>query len=334
MDSGRKPRSDATLVLSNAANPLVLLRASARLCDKFHRAFAFSVKFNPARRNRPRATPMKNRYLTAFKEQFNLLGLGSAVALSAATLNPIPLLIGLVAEAAYLIFVPDTKWFEDRLSRRHDAEVREQREQLKREVLPKLRPSLQNRFARLEQERAEIDRQAADDKLWMREVLRKLDFLLDKFLQFALKDEQFRVYLFEERNEKLKDLGVRLPPEPTDAWARQTVVLLQNDYGSDISRVETQLERETDFNTRAVLQKRVEVLTRRRDFIARIGTIVANLSQQLALLEDTFGLISDELLARPPEQVLCDIEDVVSQTKTMTDVLEEMAPFERMLASS
>ena len=57
-----------------------------------------------------------------------------------------------------------------------------------------------------------------------------------------------------------------------------------------------------------------------------------NLNHQLELLEDTFGLISDEIRARPPEQVLADIEDVVSQTNTMTQVLEEMAPYEQSLA--
>ena len=279
---------------------------------------------------------MKNRYLAAFTEQYNLLGLGSVAAIAAAAITtPLSLpvlLVGLVAEAAYLIFVPDTKWFESRLSRQHDAEVREQREQLKREILPKLRPTLQSRFVKLEAERADIDRQAADDQLWMREVLRKLDFLLDKFLQFALKDEQFRVYLYEARLEKLGGNN-RTAPEPTDRWARETVDLLQQDYDGDIAKIEQQFEQETDENTKAVLGKRLEVLRRRRDFIARIGKIVGNLSQQLALLEDTFGLISDELLARPPEQVLGDIEDVVSQTKTMTEVLEEMAPYERMLAS-
>ena len=277
---------------------------------------------------------MKNRYLSAFQEQYNLLGLGSVVAVAAATLSLPALLAGLVVEAAYLIFVPDSKWFESRLARQHDAEVRAQRERLKAEVLPRLRPPLQKRFAKLEAERADIDRQAQDDQVWMREVLRKLDFLLDKFLQFALKDEQFRVYLYQERLEKLDgNIRRQAPPDPTDKWVRETVGLLQNDYERDIAQVEAHAQAETDGNTRAVLEKRVEVLQRRHDFIARIGKIVGNLSQQLALLEDTFGLISDELLARPPEQVLGDIEDVVSQTKIMTDVLEEMAPYERMLAS-
>jgi hypothetical protein len=48
-------------------------------------------------------------------------------------------------------------------------------------------------------------------------------------------------------------------------------------------------------------------------------------------LEDTFGLINDELRARSPEQVLVEIEEVVAQTHTMTTVLDEVASFEQML---
>ena len=282
---------------------------------------------------------MKNRYLSALGESYNVLGLAGLAAISAATLSPLPLLAGLVLEAAYLIFVPDTKWYEKRLARRYDDEILARREQVKNQTLPQLRPSLQTRFEKLEAMRAQIDRQAAGDAVWMREVLRKLDFLLEKFLQFALKDEQFRTYLYETRRESETSRNLRLnanarPLEPTDRWLRETVDYLQNDYATDISGVESQFQGESDENTKAILTKRLEVLKRRRDFIGRIGKIVVNLSQQLSLLEDTFGLISDELLARPPEQVLGDIEDVVSQTNTMTQVLEELAPYERMLSSA
>ena len=275
---------------------------------------------------------MKNRYLAALQEQYNLLGIGSIAVLAAAIVSPLPLLVGLGVEATYLIVVPNSKWYAARLSRQHDAAIQAQRDKIKAEILPKLRPNLQKRYARLEEDRADIDRQVADDTIWMMEVVRKLDYLLDKFLQFALKDEQFRVYLYEARLEKLGGSSKR-PPEPTDQWARETVQLLQGDYDKDIAELTGEFERETDENTGAILQKRLEVLQRRREFVARIGKIVVNLSQQLHLLEDTFGLINDELLARPPEQVLGDIEDVVSQTKIMTDVLEEMAPYERMLAT-
>jgi len=74
------------------------------------------------------------------------------------------------------------------------------------------------------------------------------------------------------------------------------------------------------------------VLGRRREFIGKIGRIQTNLLHQLSLVEDTFGLISDEIRAQPPEQVLADINDVVSQTNTMTQLLEEFAPFENSLS--
>ena len=279
---------------------------------------------------------MKNRYLVAFTQQPNLLGL-SAVAMGAAAAVTTPwsvpvLVTGLALEASYLAVVPRTRWFEKRVARQRDAAIRAQHEQLKNQILPQLRPALQERFAKLEQNRAAIDRQTADDQLWMREVGRKLDYLLDKWLQFALKDEQFRVYLGRARREKLGENSEHAP-ELAEHWERETVERLQRDYDADLALLARQRESETDDDTRAILRKRGEVLARRRDFVARMGKIVANLAQQLALLEDAFGLISDEFLARSPEQVLGDIEDVVSQTKIMTEILEEMAPYERMLAA-
>jgi hypothetical protein len=298
---------------------------------------------------------MRNRYLAAFQESYNVLGLASSVAVAAALLHPLPLLIGLVAEAAYLIFVPDTSWYSNHLSRRHDAEVQARRDELKAKTLPLLRPQLQHRFARLEAMRREIDIQAASDAVWMREVLRKLDFLLEKFLHFAVKEEQFRAYLQEARSEvesgtqhgdrlravkggasrPLRREDEATPPRysPDGAWVTDTVGVVQGAYERDIAGLQIQFEAETDESTRAILAKRIEVLQRRREFIGKIGKIVANLNHQLSLLEDTFGLISDELLARPPEQVLADIEDVVSQTNVMTQALEELAPYERMLSA-
>ncbi len=278
---------------------------------------------------------MKNRYLAALSENANVISMASVMALAAATWSIPILLTGLVVEAAYLIFVPDSKWFETRLSARNDVEIEAHRQKIKNETLPRLRPSLRTRYQKLEEARREIEQQAASDKKWMREVLRKLDFLLEKFLQFALKDQQFRNYLLDAQQEvhptsmpKSRD-----PRELNDKWTRECVQFLQATYTRDLDQLQAQRDEESDDSTKAILEKRLEVLGRRRDFIARIGKIVGNLTQQLALLEDTFGLISDELLARAPEQVLGDIDDVVSQTNAMTQVLEELAPFERMLST-
>jgi hypothetical protein len=43
-------------------------------------------------------------------------------------------------------------------------------------------------------------------------------------------------------------------------------------------------------------------------------------------MEDTLGLINDELRARTPEQVLADIDDVVYKADALMDMLDEVAP--------
>ena len=80
-------------------------------------------------------------------------------------------------------------------------------------------------------------------------------------------------------------------------------------------------------DTLAILDKRMEVIKRRKEFVGKMEKILANLNRQLRLVEDTFGLINDEMRARSPEQLLIDIEEVVGQTDDMAQLLEEMAPY-------
>src|SRR5437763_13694908 len=110
-----------------------------------------------------------NRYVAALKESYNGIGLATVAAISAATLNPIPLLVGLVAEAAYLLIVPDTKWYQARLARRLDAEAELERQKFKQQTLPTLRPEVQARFTHLEEMRRQIN--AQDDKEWYGEIV-------------------------------------------------------------------------------------------------------------------------------------------------------------------
>jgi hypothetical protein len=335
----------------------------------------------------------RNRYLEAFKENVNLIGLTTAFAASAATLNPLPLLVGLVAEVAYLMFYADSRWYAVRLAKKFDAEVEARRQALKDQVLPQLQPMMRGRFQRLEEVRRSIGTDANEEKDWFREILRKLDFLLEKWLQFASKDVQFRNYLESVLRDECGELPAPQPlfntpssagtaigrdwgkpsrqrdpapghnslrskktsaqqddpalgavraagavplgaaHDPNEVWTQNAINRIQAHYDNDVNGIRVLIEHETDTATRAVLEKRMEVLNRRREFVGKIGRIQTNLNHQLNLLEDSFGLISDEIRARPPQQLLSDIEDVVSQTNTMTQLLEEVAPYEQLLAS-
>jgi len=321
----------------------------------------------------------KSRFQQAFKENFNLVGLAGAAALSFALLNPLPLLVGIVAEAAYLLFVPDSKWYESRLAARFDAEVVQRRDQVKAQVFPQISDRVRQRFDRLEGIRGQITAQPGMEKQdWFRQVLRKLDYLLEKFLLFASKEVQFRTYLanvHEEvvgsdgpgqgsggRRERKKrrdwsaqgdegaSVTIRLMPggrgsderalpaaipdgpgRNSDRWITETVAAIQRQYDEDIADINVAREREEEESTRAVLDKRVEVLEQRKEYVGKIGRILTNLGHQMELLEDSFGLINDQMRARSPEQVLADIEGVVYQTDSMTKLLDELAPYDQAI---
>lgn len=277
----------------------------------------------------------RSRYLEAFKEGGNLIGLTSLVAASAALLSPLPLLAGLVVEAAYLLFVPDSHWYDARLSRRSDAEVEMRRQQLKTQTFTLLDADMQARFTRLEEIRSQINAQAQDDRKWFLTVLRKLDYLLEKFLLFAGKEAEFRRYIGSVWHD---ECGSRQRPAgrgsneagaPPASRAAPMVTEVQASYKRDIEQAQALQAKETDVNTKAVLDKRIQVLEQRSEGVGKIGRILTNLQYQLALLEDTFGLINDQIRARSPEQVLADIEGVVDQTDSMTQLLEELAPYEQ-----
>ena len=333
----------------------------------------------------------KNRFAEAFKENFNLVGLAGAVALSAATLNPLPLIVMGIAEAAYLLFVPDSRWYDARLSKRFDSEVDARRDALKAQIFPQISSAMQDRFTRLEAIRVQIAGQSVNsDEKWFREVIRKLDYLLEKFLLFAQKEAQFRAYLqsvyeqverdrnpipqsrssrpqqhrpsakgtdvmpadfdlFDSPRERRGRQNLprqgesliivdgqdeetkrqKLPPRLADRWAQETVKSVQAHYDEEIEGVNEESESEDDLNTKAILTKRAEVLQQRREYVGKIGKILTNLGHQMELLEDSFGLINDQMRARSPEQVLADIEGVVYQTDSMTKLLEELAPYEQ-----
>ncbi len=294
--------------------------------------------------------PGNNRFLEAFKESYNVIGLAGLFAASAVVWTPVPLLAGLVLETVYLLFAPDSKWYMDRLSVRYDKEVIARREKLKQEVGPTLPQAVLARFSRLETMRNSIGSQTFEGKNWFREVLRKLDYLMEKFLLFASKQVQFQTYLgsvLDETDPGTVTRPANVPPQmpriirrtdPTgeidENWVLSTVDIIQKRYSEEIEGIDVLLKKDENLHNQAVLDKRKEVLLRRRQYVGQIGEILTNLNHQLHLMEDTFGLINDEIRARSPEQVLADIEDVVDQTDNLTETLQEVSPFDQMPVAS
>ncbi|MBI5707699.1 MAG: hypothetical protein HZC36_12010 [Armatimonadetes bacterium] len=290
---------------------------------------------------------------SALSETPNLLGLASAFALSAAFLNPLPLMAGLALEAGYLLFAPDSKWYNGLLEKRYQLEVERRRADLKKRVFPFLSPKEQIRYNRLEENRANI--QPIDrDRPFLRDVLKKLDYLLEKYLLFAAKRLEFQNYLIHVHEQVIPerapavpaqfDLGSKKgkkgapPPSPPssddteglEAWAKAIVDDVQDFYRNENDRLNRQSVDEENLHNKALLDKRIEIMNRRALYVQQIADIFDNLTNQMKLMEDTLGLISDEIRARSPEQVIAEIDSVVSQSDILTEALSEMTPFDEM----
>lgn len=287
--------------------------------------------------------PKLSPWTEAMKEAPNVLGLTGCAAMSMATLNPLPLLVGVVAEAAYLLMVPDTSWYRNLLKRREKVlsavAAMEYRESLKKDILPNLPPELADRYRRLESTKTHLETDFDASDYFYGDILTKLDHLLESFLGFAQKDIQFRAYLLklggevrvskgssERERDSNKNKSRKFEPpaaHPRDEqWVKHLVAEIDSHYQEERASIEAQLK-EDDSNTEAVLRKRGEVLQRRSDYLHKIGNTLINLQHQMCLLEDTFGLISDEIRARSPKEVLSDVEDVVTQTNLMNEVLDQ-----------
>lgn len=295
-----------------------------------------------------------NPYKEAATEAPNLVGLAVLAGISMVALTPIPFLAGLVAEAVYLLTIPDTNWYRRRLTLRQDKlysqETLARREALKAQIMPTLDKEMVDRYNKLEDTRTQIDNDPTlADEWYYHEIVGKMDHLLERFLTFAGKDEQFRNYI----QKLLSDTGVVAGPMPPrivrgkrdddepqvqaprpagdnfDVWVQDSVNKITSNYQGEQKQIQELIAKSPpDDRTSAVIQKRLEVIERRADYIARIGKILINLNHQMHLLEDTFGLISDEIRARPPKEVLTDVEDVVSQTNIMSETLDEMSTFD------
>ena len=290
------------------------------------------------------------RIKSAFQENFNLVGLAGAVAATAALLNPAPFIAGIIAEAAYLLFIPDTQWYTARLERLEKANEEKGRIEFKARTLPTLSPGLRERYAHLESTYQEILAQREQGRDWFEEAFKKLDYLQEKFLLFGAKQGQFQAYLEnlradiqrDTRPESFNPPGMKrgTPPPPRDGqpkdrserWTQAAVDDISAYYQQEMEGLTDSLEKETDEMTRSVLQKRIDVIARRHEFVTRIGKILTNLNHQLRLVEETFGLINDELRARSPEQILSDVDEVVTATNSMSQTLDEFADAERMIA--
>ena len=134
-------------------------------------------------------TQFPNRIRIAAREDVNIIVVAGSVALSLAFLTPVPALVTFVAEAVYLMYVPDTRWYGLRILRRMERDALRRRNKLRGERFPLKDVPLS--IGQLEGYRATVSRQKATDNAEWVDFLRTIDRLIEQ--QIIVQSDAVRV---------------------------------------------------------------------------------------------------------------------------------------------
>lgn len=282
-----------------------------------------------------------NQYIEAFKEPWNLLGMASCTMLATATWDFRIFCVGAVVEALYLMVFADSniyqKKLKDKENKLKEEEFRKEFDDLRSIALCQVSRPIAERFQTLEHIRNQVERASADKETWYLDVVRKLDQMLMAFLNFGLKESQFRNHLHNAvstlATQKKRSGSNKVGPCPDDAtleeveqWTRDVAEYITQSYSNEIADVESKISQTQAADPNLpILQKRSELIKRRSEYAGKVGRMLVSMHHQMRLLEDTFGLISDEAQSRPPQQVLTDIEEAVFQSTLLTTAIDEFS---------
>jgi len=226
----------------------------------------------------------------AFANAYNLSLLGGVGAAAVLTGQPWMLIIGAAAEAIWMLFAPDSKglqrlWFD----RVHAQRLREQQEKVLREKLASLPLAESERVLRLGEKRQQILRLAGENRDLADELMRgeldKLETLVGNFAELTLAQNRYQVYL--------DSVSVR-------------------ELEADLRRQEGLVKTSKEPEARDLAQKNLGVLLRRRDKVAEIRQFVTRARAQMDLIENSFDLLSDQIVTmRSPKDLDGQLDELI-----------------------
>jgi hypothetical protein len=241
-----------------------------------------------APRPRPSDAPPYAKY--AFFNPYNLSLLGGAAVTAAATGHWWMAVCAGAGEAIWMLFAPDSTllrraWF-DRVWAEEKAAERQKARAAKYDLLP---PPEQRRVFQLAQQQAHIQQLAAQNPSFTVDLLRhdlaKLDGLIDDFLELAA--------TCARGEQHLATIDVNGLEEGIRHYGREVETLPAGD------------------GRRAVAQKNLEVLHRRKERYAELRADLQAARGQMDLMENTFRLLGDDIVTmRNPVELGARLDDL------------------------
>ena len=250
----------------------------------------------------------KRPYLKmAFSNPYNLSLLLGGVAMSVLTANPIPAMLALGAEALWLLHGPDSKTLRRLLWDPRFEKIRLAIEAQERaERMKDLPADEQARVNRMVEREAGINRLAAQNPSFTGELLRtelvKTRKLLESFLDLALNTNRYERYL--------DTVDLNALEKDRERWR----VRASSDKIADP-------EREIAKKNLAVIEKRLEKLREIRNYMS-----IAR--GQLDLIENSFQLISDQIVTmQSPAELSGQLDDLLDGVESVQQTARDTEKF-------
>ncbi len=235
----------------------------------------------------------------AAKEPFNFWGLAGFAVAAAYTQSVIPLLIALVAEALYLLIVPNLPSYRQLVNRREKTRLRELSKASREKLIKTFTPR---------------EREAVEYLRWLKEKIQ------DNYKKFTGAGSlPSNLLTLDQRWEDFVDLldVYRRRKQHLKSINRQAV-------HNQLSQAYRAAEGSADEKTKRIQQTNVEILKRRIASFDEIERSVKLVEGQLQSIENFFSYLNDEIvtMSTPEKFSLLDFEqlsDSIAMTKQMLD---------------
>lgn len=235
----------------------------------------------------------------AVKEPFNFWALAGFLAGAAFTGSVIPLLIALIAEAIYLVVVPNLPSYRQLVARRHQqkqlAAYHANREGLIKSFTPREREAVE--YLRWLKDKIQDNYKKFTGAAQLPSNLEALDQRWEDFVEL--------LDVYRRRKQHLKSIN-------------------RTSVHNQLSQAFRAMESSTDEKTKRIQQTNVEILKRRIASFDEIERSVKLVEGQLQSIENFFSYLNDEIvtISTPEKFSLLDFEqlsDSIAMTKQMLD---------------
>lgn len=248
--------------------------------------------------------PVRTNYSKeALRESANLFGLAGFLIAAVATGSVIPIIVGAILEAAYLVTIPTLPWYRRLVADRERSRIRHLNRSGRERLIKGFTPR---------------EREAVEFLRWQK------DKIQENYLKFTGSRElPSNLATLEHRWEDFVDL--------LDTYRRRKQhlgSLDRNSLHNQLAQSFREAEKESDEKTKRVLQTNVEILKRRMASYDELEKSVRQVEGQLQAIENFFGYLNDEVvtMSTPEKFSLMDFEqlsDSIAMTKQMLDETAE-----------